>query len=109
MKKFLSILLMIFLLTSLFTFHASASPDSAEASIVSAEASEENDTESTGEAVAKEGTAVEKVFQVLFMVIMTVGILGLPLYFWLNARKKNALKEYNENNEDEDEDEDEKE
>lgn len=105
MKKALTFLLITALFTALFTFHASASPDSADASIVSAEASEENDTESTGEAVAKEGTAVEKVFQVLFMVIMTVGIVGLPLHFWLNARKKNALNEYNESNEDEDEDE----
>ena len=38
----------------------------------------------------------DKVFQILSLVIMTVGILGLPLYFWLITRKKRLLKEYEE-------------
>ncbi len=36
----------------------------------------------------------EKIFQVLFLLIMTVGILGLPLFYYLNARKKRLLEEY---------------
>ena len=35
----------------------------------------------------------EKIFQVLFVLIMTVGILGLPLYYYLNARKKRISEE----------------
>ena len=68
--------------------------------------SESATTESTDENNAPiESTVFEKVFQVLFIVIMTVGIVGLPLYFWLNSKKKNALQEYNENNDNEDENE----
>ncbi len=31
---------------------------------------------------------VEKVFQIIFLVVMSLGILGLPVYFVLNARRK---------------------
>ena len=41
----------------------------------------------------------EKIFQVLFLLIMTVGILGLPLYYYLNARKKRLMEEYEEDKE----------
>ena len=40
----------------------------------------------------------EKIFQVLFLLIMTVGILGLPLFYYLNARKKKLLDEYSDAN-----------
>ena len=50
-----------------------------------------------------ESTAFEKVFQVFFIVIMSIGVLGLPLYFWLNSKKKKALEEYYENIDREDE------
>lgn len=42
----------------------------------------------------------DKIFQVLYIVIMTVGILGLPFYFWLLSRKKRLLSEYEENEND---------
>lgn len=41
---------------------------------------------------------IEKVFQVASLVIMTFGIVGLPLYLYLNARRKRLLNEYNEEN-----------
>ncbi len=37
---------------------------------------------------------IDKIFQVLYILIMAFGILGLPLYFWLYARKKRLLQEY---------------
>jgi cobalamin biosynthesis protein CobT len=53
----------------------------------SQEASAEgSDDESTAEPV--ESSTVEKVFQILFIVIMTVGIVGLPVYYWFNSKKK---------------------
>ena len=38
----------------------------------------------------------ETIFQVISVVIMSIGILGLPAYFWLNARKKRLMQEYEE-------------
>lgn len=40
---------------------------------------------------------IEKIFQILFILIMSVGILGLPLYFVLLARKKRIVSEFDEN------------
>ncbi len=40
---------------------------------------------------------METAIQIVFLVIMSIGILGLPLYFVLNARKKRLLEEYEEN------------
>ena len=40
---------------------------------------------------------VEKVFQVIFVAVMSIGILGLPVYLLLNARKKHLNEEYLEN------------
>ncbi len=72
------------------------SEDNASEDNASQEASAEgSDDESTAEPV--ESSTVEKVFQILFIVIMTVGIVGLPAYYWLNSRRKKALEEYNEN------------
>ena len=56
----------------------------------------ESDTSDVSGSTAKESSAFEKVFQVLFIVIMTVGVLGLPFYFWLNSKKKKALQEAEE-------------
>ena len=56
----------------------------------------ESDTSDVSDSTAKESSAFEKVFQVLFIVIMTVGVLGLPFYFWLNSKKKRALNEAEE-------------
>lgn len=39
---------------------------------------------------------MDKVFQIAFMIIMTVGILGLPLYYYLNSRKKRFASEIEE-------------
>lgn len=39
---------------------------------------------------------IEKIFQVLFVAIMAVGILGLPAYFYLNARRKRLVEEYDD-------------
>lgn len=36
---------------------------------------------------------IDKFFQILFMAVMSVGILGLPLYFYLLARKKRISSE----------------
>jgi len=41
---------------------------------------------------------VEKIFQIIFLVVMSLGILGLPAYFILNARRKRLNEEYEENN-----------
>ena len=38
---------------------------------------------------------------VFMVVIMTIGIVGLPLYYFLNNRKKRLLKEYKERKSDE--------
>ena len=40
---------------------------------------------------------IETIFQVIFVIIMTMGILGLPVYFWLNARRKRLNAEYEQN------------
>ena len=40
--------------------------------------------------------AFETVFEIIFIVIMTIGILGLPAYFWLNTRRKRLAQEYEE-------------
>ena len=45
----------------------------------------------------------EKFFMVFMVVIMTIGIVGLPLYYFLNNRKKRLLKEYKERKNDESE------
>lgn len=45
-----------------------------------------------------EASAFEKVFQILFMIIMSVGLLGLPAFYWLNSRKRRLLKEFEEGN-----------
>ncbi len=41
---------------------------------------------------------IEKVFQVIFVIVMAMGILGLPAYFLLNARRRRLNEEYQENN-----------
>ncbi len=41
---------------------------------------------------------VEKIFQVASMVIMTFGIVGIPIYLLLNARRKRIIKEFNDQN-----------
>ncbi len=33
----------------------------------------------------------EKIIQVLFLIIMTFGILGLPLFYYLNSRRKKLM------------------
>ena len=39
---------------------------------------------------------INTIFQVLFVAIMSIGILGLPLFFYLNARKRRIYKESSE-------------
>ncbi len=46
----------------------------------------------------EELTVVEKVFQILFIAVMSLGIIGLPLFFVLNKRKNKIAKEYNGEN-----------
>ena len=63
------------------------SEDNASEDNASQEASAEgSDDESTAEPV--ESSTVEMVVQILFIVIMTVGIVGLPVYYWFNSKKK---------------------
>lgn len=40
---------------------------------------------------------METAIQIVFLVIMSIGILGLPLYFVLNSRRRRLLEEYEEN------------
>lgn len=55
----------------------------------SAESAEEQAEEKTGAM-----DVVNKVFQVLFIIVMTTGILGLPLYYYLDKRRKRLKAEY---------------
>lgn len=41
-------------------------------------------------------SGADKVFSTITIVVMSIGILGLPAYFWLNSRKKRLLAEYEE-------------
>ena len=41
---------------------------------------------------------IEKIFQGVLLVVIVVPILGLPLYFILDARRKRLLKEFNDKN-----------
>lgn len=43
---------------------------------------------------------VEKIFQVVSVVIMTFGIVGLPAYFFLDSRRKRLAEEFEEKNDD---------
>lgn len=36
----------------------------------------------------------DKVFQILFLAIMSIGILGLPLYYYLNYRRKRLMSDF---------------
>ena len=36
---------------------------------------------------------INKVFQILFVAVMSIGILGLPLYFYLMFRRKRIIEE----------------
>ena len=106
MKKILSVFLIAVLLSALMTVSAIAQQSTAEiteGSVTEAISSEPNtsaestDDVSDGTSVEPtEASAFEKVFQVIFIAIMTIGIVGLPTYYWLNARRKKALEEYNE-------------
>ncbi len=40
---------------------------------------------------------VNTVFQILFVAVMSIGILGLPLYFYLAFRRKRIIEESKEN------------
>ncbi len=120
MKKLLSVFLIAVLFAASFTVSVGAmhrtediitltvendsdKPDVSEddsANVQPSDATEEQNNDANNEnnqAKPIEGTAFEKVFQVFFIVIMSIGVLGLPLYFWLNSKRKNALREYDEN------------
>ena len=111
MKKLLSIMLVAILLVAFLAIPASAmhweegETNSTASDAVTDESvtdrsadGESAENESTDVSDKKESTAFEKVFQVIMIVIMSIGVLGLPLYFWLNSRKKRLLSEYNESN-----------
>ncbi len=70
------------------------------------ESSETNEETSQDDNTTPAPNAFEKVVQVIFVIIMSMGILGLPLYFWLNSRKKRIAESDPEksNNDDETED-----
>ncbi len=40
---------------------------------------------------------VNTIFQIMFIAIMSIGILGLPLYFYLMSRKKRIIEESKQN------------
>lgn len=72
-------------------------------SLLTEESDAENDfQESVSESNnGNESGGFEKVFQILFIVIMTVGVAGLPLYYILNARKNKNAKEDRDESDDE--------
>lgn len=39
---------------------------------------------------------MDKVFQIVFLIIMSVGVLGLPLYYFLNSRRQRIIAEFDE-------------
>ncbi len=41
---------------------------------------------------------INTVFQILFVAVMSIGILGLPLYFYLMFRRKRIVEESKQNN-----------
>ena len=77
--------------------HPPVSEDSAiDPSAAPSEASGFADPEKSGEASEsdeKDVGVVNKIFQVLFIVIMTTGLLGLPLYYYLDKRRRRLKKE----------------
>jgi beta-lactamase regulating signal transducer with metallopeptidase domain len=99
MKKLLTFFLIAVILAAFVTVSASATSSTVESTPVSTvtESAPSADASDSTEAKPTEASAFEKVFQVIFIVIMTVGIVGLPAYYWLNSRRKKALEEYNEN------------
>lgn len=54
-------------------------------------------SETAEEGQKRETTVLEKVFQVFFVIIMSIGIFGLPAFYWLNSRKKRIMAEFDEN------------
>lgn len=62
------------------------------------------DETSTTEENKTELNTVEKIFQKILLVIIIIPVLGLPLYFVLDARKKRLLKEYNDTHSDDQKD-----
>lgn len=54
--------------------------------------------ETSAETSAEEKTGamdvVNKIFQVMFIVVMTTGLIGLPLYYYLDKRRKRLKAEY---------------
>ncbi len=45
---------------------------------------------------ASGGSVVDHISQAIFIAVMSIGILGLPAYFWLNARRNKLLREFND-------------
>ncbi len=82
MKK-TALTLLILLFVSIYVFSLGVSAYESE-SLVS-------ETESTA-------TVTDKIFQSASLGIMTIGIIGLPVYFILNMRKKRLMQEYEEEN-----------
>ena len=81
-----------------------ASENTVSEGTVSGDATSE-DASNSANAEPTEASGFEKVIQVIFIAIMTIGIVGLPVYYWLNSKKKKALEEYNEANGDDGENE----
>lgn len=56
----------------------------------------DDNTAETVSAAPANASALDKAFGTFTIVVMSIGILGLPAYFWLNSRKKRLLAEYEE-------------
>ena len=71
--------------------------------IVCATESEETQSEASIEDTTREISAYEKFFEVFSLVVMSIGLFGLPVYFVLNSRRNKLIKEqeYSEDNEEE--------
>ena len=48
---------------------------------------------------------MDTVFQILFILIMSIGILGLPLYFYLIARRNRIVNGFSQDKDDDSSDE----
>ncbi len=105
MKKLISIFLAVVVLSALFTVYAGATSQVEGVNSVGgdAEAQSVDISDESSEPVVREVSAFEKVFQVMFIAIMSIGLLGLPYYFWVNSKKNKANREYAESNDGEDE------
>lgn len=77
---------------------AAYSAEHTASSDVSEDGSDNAEPQEGSQEEKKELSAFEKVFQVFFVIIMTVGLIGLPLFYYLDKRRRRIAKEYDRKN-----------